>query len=225
MSLPESLQVFEFKAGNKNERTKKSGAVEVTVGRLEKDVAGVTSVGGKSVHLIAYDKTGKALASREAVSSSTSVSKRFQGVIDKLKVVVAVGMLECPFEIDVDLNGGQELALARSPQIPHRIRYSHQTVPNYSNYTQEELDRLKVIWKEADEQQWTDNLEIQLPKGPYSGQANWEVHFFGRDQSLFLPGNAIQGAQDISFRLDKGQLTAAQNPLPNFANPRPIDLT
>jgi predicted Zn finger-like uncharacterized protein len=206
VSLPDALQVFEFKIGEKSQRTKKSGDVEVTVGRLEKDVAQVSYTGGKSVRLIAYDQTGKALASRESMSSPSSVSMRFQGVIETLKVVVAVNMLECPFEIDVDLNGGKELALSRKPQIPTRIRYNHHPVPAFSNFTQEELDRLTVIWKEADEREWTDNLEIQLPKGPFSGQANWEVHFFGRNQPQMLSGNAIQGAQDISFRLDKGLL-------------------
>ena len=53
----------------------------------------------------------KDLASREAISSASSVSTRFQGVIATLKVVVAASMLECPFEIEVDLNGGQELKL------------------------------------------------------------------------------------------------------------------
>jgi predicted Zn finger-like uncharacterized protein len=209
VSLPDALQVFEFKIGEKNQRTKKSGDVEVTLGRLEKDVAQVTYTGGKTARLIAYDQTGKALASRESMSSSSSVSMRFQGIIDTLKVVVAVSMLECPFEIDVDLNGGKELALSRNPEIPTRIRYNHHPVPRFSNFTQEELDRLTVIWKEADEREWTDNLEIQLPKGPFNGQANWEVHFFGHNQPQILSGNAIQGSQDISFRLDKGQLGKA----------------
>jgi hypothetical protein len=71
----------------------------VTLGRLEKDVADVTAFGGKSVRLIAYDKTGQALASRESISSESSVANRFQGVIDILKVVVAASVLEFPFEI------------------------------------------------------------------------------------------------------------------------------
>ena len=148
----------------------------------------------------------KDLASREAISSASSVSTRFQGVIATLKVVVAASMLECPFEIEVDLNGGQELKLSRKPELPQRIRYNHHPVSTYSDFLEPDLDDLTVAWKEAGEHKRTDNLEIQLSKGPFSGQADWEVHFFGHDQPQFVTGNAIQGARDISYRLEKGQL-------------------
>jgi predicted Zn finger-like uncharacterized protein len=206
LSLPDALQIFEFKSGVEKGSQKTSGGIQVTLGRIEKDVADVAYSGGKSVRLIAYDKTGKALVSRETISASSSVSTRFQGIIDRLKVVVAASMLECPFEIDVDLNGGKELLLSRQPKIPKRIRYNHHPVSTYSDFLEPDLDDLTVAWKEAGEHKRTDNLEIQLSKGPFSGQADWEVHFFGHDQPQFLTGNAIQGARDISYRLEKGRL-------------------
>jgi len=206
LSLPVALQIFEFNSGDKKGRLKKSGGIQITLGRLEKDIADVTYAGGKSVRLIAYDKTGKALASRETISASSSVSTRFQGIIDRLKVVVAASMLECPFEIEVDLNGGQELRLSRKPEIPERIRYNHHPVPTYSDFSNQDLENLAVTWRDAGEREWTDNLEIQLSKGPFSGQADWEIHFFGHDQPQFLTGNANQGARVINYRLEKGQL-------------------
>ena len=206
LSLPDALQIFEFKSGVEKGRLKTSGGIQVTLGRLEKDVADVTSTGGKSVRLIAYDKTGKALASREAISSASSVSTRFQGVIATLKVVVAASMLECPFEIEVDLNGGQELKLSRKPEIPNRTRYNHHPLTTYGDFSEPDLEDLAVAWREAGGHEWSDNLGVQLAKGPFSGQADWEVHFFGHDQPQFVTGNAIQGARDISYRLEKGQL-------------------
>jgi predicted Zn finger-like uncharacterized protein len=206
LSLPNALQIFEFKSGDKKGNQKKSGDIQVTLGRLEKDVAEVTYSRGKSVRLIAYDRTGKALASRETISSPSSTSMRFQGIIEILKVAVGASMLECPFEIEVDLNGGQELKLTRKPEIPKRIRYNHHPVRNFSDFSESDLDDLAVAWKEAGEREWSDNLEIQLGKSPFSGQANWEVHFFGRDRPHLLTGNPIQGARDINYQLEKGQL-------------------
>ncbi len=208
LSLPDALQIFEFKSGEEKGSLKESGGIQVTLGRLEKDVADVTYSGTRSVRLIAYDKTGNALASRETINSTSSVSTRFQGMIDTLKVVSAASMLEYPFEIEVDLNGGQELRLSRKSEIPNRIRYSHHPIPTYSDFSETDLDDLAVAWREAGEREWTDRLEIQLSKGPFSGRADWEVHFFGHDQPQFLTGNAIQGARDISYRLDKGQLAS-----------------
>ena len=206
LTLPKALQIFEFKRGDEKGNQKKSGGIQVTLGRLEKDVAEVTYSRGKSVRLIAYDQTGKALASREAISSPSSTAMRFQGIIETLKVAVGASILEYQFEIEVDLNGGKELELARKPEIPERIRYNHQPVRNYSDFSESDLDDLDVVWKEAGESEWSDNLEIQLGKGPFSGQADWEVHFFGRDRPHLLTGNPIQGARDISYQLEKGQL-------------------
>ena len=204
--LPDALQIFEFYSGEEKGRLKKSGGIQVTLGRLEKDVADIRYSGGISVRLIAYDKTGKALATRETMSNTSSVSTRFQGIIDRLKVVVATSMLECPFETEVDLNGGQELRLSRKPEIPKRIRYNHHPAPTYSDFSNQDLENLAVTWRDAGERERTDNLEIQLSKGPFSGRAKWEVHFFGHNQPQFLTGTALQGIRDISFRLEKGQL-------------------
>lgn len=206
LSLPDTLQIFEFNSEDSKGSQKKSGGIQVTLKRLEKDVAEVTYTGGKSVRLIAYDQTAKALASRESISSPSSIAMRFQGIIDTLKVVVAASMLECPFEIEVDLNGGKELKLARKPEIPERIRYNHHPVSNFSDFSESDLDDLTVTWKEAGEGQWADTLEIQLGKGPFSGQADWEVHFFGRERSHIFTGNPIQGARAVSYQLEKGRL-------------------
>ena len=209
LKLPETLQVFEFKSGDQEGKSKKAGEIQVALKRLEKDVAEVTHTRGKSVHLIAYDRTGNSLSSRESIGSPSSVSKRFQGIIDSLKVVVAASMLECPFEIEVDLNGGKELKLARKPEIPKRTRYNHRPVRNFSNFSKADLDDLAVFWKEAGEREWSDRLEIPLTKGPFSGQADWEVHFFGHDRPHLISGNPLQGARDFSYQLEKGQLANA----------------
>jgi hypothetical protein len=122
--LPSMLEQLEFKAGEAYGSLKKTSGIYVKLDRLEKDVAQVKFRGGKDVRLFAYDKTGRALASRESMSTSSSVSTRFQGVIDKLKVVVIKETFEYPFEIDVDLNEGKELKLSHMPEIPKRMRFN-----------------------------------------------------------------------------------------------------
>jgi hypothetical protein len=137
------------------------------------------------------------------------VSTRFRGIIDTLKVVVAHKMLKFPFDVDVDLNGGNELTLSRKPEIPVRTRYDHQPLPKYVDLNERDLDDLAVAWKEAGDGAWNDNLFIQLPKGPINGHAIWEVHFFSKNKPKLLTGKSIQGIWDFSYRLGKGELKNA----------------
>jgi predicted Zn finger-like uncharacterized protein len=206
LSLPVELKIFEMKAGAKRGTQKTADGIRIVLDRLEKDVAQISYTGEKSIHLFAYDQTGEALAFKESMGSSTSIFNRFRGEIETLKIVVADKIFECDFEVDVDLNGGKELALSRKPEIPVRKRFDPKLVPTYKNYTDQDLDNLPVVWKEADESFWSDNLFIPLPIGPFSGHTRWEVHFFGKNKPQYLMGNTIQGMRDVSYRLDKGKL-------------------
>jgi len=209
LSVPVALETFNFKAGNQNASVREADGLRVTLNRIEKDVAKVTSSGGKLIRLIAYDQTGKALAAKESMNASSSAAARFQGVIDTLKVVVVRDMLEYPFEVEVDLNGGKELVLAREAEIPARIRYNHQPLPDYVDFTVEDIKNLSVTWTEEQQDGWSDRLSIRLPKGPFSGNAAWEVHFFGKNNPLVLAGNSVQSEQEVSYNLDKGLLNQA----------------
>ena len=86
--LPSVLEQIEFKSGEAIGNQKCFNGAYVKLGRLERDVAKVEYRGARDIRLFAYDKTGRALASQETMSSSSSVSTRFQGVIAKLKVGV-----------------------------------------------------------------------------------------------------------------------------------------
>lgn len=207
--LPSVLEQFEFKAGEANGSLKKINGVHVRLGRLEKDVANIEYRGGKDIKLIAYDRTGRALAARESMGSGFSISARFQGVISKLNVIVVKERFDYPFEIDVDLNGGKELKLSHKPENPTRIRHDSNPVRDYVTYAKADFDDLDVNWNEGDEMSWNDSLALSLPKGPFSGQVEWEVHFFAEDNPLYLAGNSISGFTDISFSLQKGELQKA----------------
>jgi hypothetical protein len=207
--LPSVLEQFEFQAGETKGSLKKGNGVYVKLGRLEKDIAKVDYRGGKSIHLIAYDKTGRALASRESMSSASSISSRFQGIIAKLKVVVVKERFDYPFEIDVDLNQGKELELANRPEVPARVRFDHNAIVNFVPFAKTDLNDLGVEWKEGGDMSWNDGLSIQLPKGPFSGKIDWEVHFFGNDKPLFFAGNSFSGSKDVNFSLQKGELQKA----------------
>jgi hypothetical protein len=169
LKLPADLKQLEFNANDSPGSIKESDGVWVKLGRLEKDVAKVNFRGGASTRLFAFDKTGQPLAAKESMSSASSVATRFQGVIDTLLVVVVKEMLEYPFEVEVDLNGGEELALLHKPEIPKRLCYDHHSIPTYVNYTEDDLSDLVVSWKEAGGMSWTDSLNVSLPKGSFKG--------------------------------------------------------
>jgi hypothetical protein len=120
--------------------------------------------------------------------------------------VVTREVLEYPFEIELDLNQGKELALTREPEIPTRMRFNHHPVPTYVNFTADALDNLVVKWSEGQERSWNDSLSVKLPQSPFSGHAVWVVQFFGNDRPQILAGNSTQGLSDFSFTVEKDKL-------------------
>jgi hypothetical protein len=211
LTLPVALEMVEFKADEPQGSVKQSKGLKVKLGQLEKDVVKVTYRGGKSGRLIAYDKTGRALGSRGSTSSPTSMSTRFQGVIDRIKVVAVMDALEYPFELEVDLNGGEELKLAQKPAGSVRLRYDHRPIPTYTSLTAEDLSKLQVKWTEDGKHSWFDSLSVTLPKGPFSGNAHWEVHLFGKDSPVLLSGNSSWDSRSASFSFEKGHLKKANS--------------
>jgi DNA-directed RNA polymerase subunit RPC12/RpoP len=209
ISLPARLKKMKFVSGTAPGTLREASGVRVKLGRLEKDVAKVTYQGGLSAQLFAFDKSGRALASKESMSSSSSVATRFQGEIQTLMVAVVQEMLEYPFEVDVDLNQGKELTLSYKPETPKRLRYDRQPILTYVNITEDELSGLEVNWREAGAMTWTDSLNVMLPKGPFSGDIRWEVHFFGENKPIYLSGNSFYGPRDISYGLPNGELQKA----------------
>lgn len=209
ISMPSGLKTMEFVSGSAPGTLKESGGVRVKLGRLEKDVAKVTYRGGVSAQLFAFDKSGQPLASKESIRSSSAAATRFQGEIKTLMVAVVQEIFEHPFEVDVDLNGGKELALSYKPENPKRLRYDRHPITNYVNITEDELSDLEVNWREAGATTWRDGLNVSLPTGPFSGDIRWEVHFFGEDKPVYLSGNSFYGPRDISYGLPNGELQKA----------------
>jgi predicted Zn finger-like uncharacterized protein len=209
LTVPVSLDIFYYALEDPIGSVKTAGGIRITLDGLERDVARISADGAKSLQIIAYDQSGKALATRESMSVSNAFSTRFYGIISALKVVVARNILEFPFEVEVDLNAGKALVLSREPEIPSRMRFNPHPIINYLDFAVEDLDNLNVTWNEGQADAWNDNLSIALPRGPFSGHAGWEVHFFDTNQPLMLAGNAVQGLKDVSFTLEKGKLKQA----------------
>jgi len=203
--IPAALEIFDFKSGKNKGSVKEADGIRITLDGLEKDVARVSS-SENSIRLFAYDQSGNALALKESKHAASSVAARFYGIIDLLRVVVIRDMLAYPFEVAVDLNGGKALALAREAEIPARIRYNPHPVPSYADFTAEDLEKLSVTWNEGRPDAWNDSLSIKLPDGPFSGDAVWEVHFFGADKPQMLTGNSVRGNKEVSYILDKDSL-------------------
>ena len=204
--VPAALEIFNFKSGGHEGSVKEAGGIRISLDRLEKDVARVSSNSAKSIRLFAYDQSGGALAAKESRHTAASASARFCGIIDRLQVAVVRDMLAYPFEVEVDLNGGKALALAQEAEIPSRIRYNHYPVRSYVDFTAEDIQQLSVTWNEGRQGAWNDSLSIQLPGGPFSGHAIWEVHFFAADKPQMLTGNSVRGDREVSYLLDKDSL-------------------
>ena len=210
MTLPARLKIFEFVSTNDAPgAVRESEGISVKLHRLEKDVAKVTYRGGVSAQLFAFDNTGRSLASRESMSAASSAASRFQGEIYRLQVVVVEDIFEHTFAVAADLNRGKELALSHTPETPARWRYDHRPMQTFVNYTENELDGLAVEWKEAGGMMWTDSLRVTLPRGPFSGDIRWEVHFFGEREPLYLSGSSFNSPAGFSYGLPNGELKNA----------------
>lgn len=210
IALPARLKIFEFVATNdKAGAVRKTDAVSVKLQRLEKDIAKVTFRGGASARLFAIDSTGRSLASKESMSGASSAASRFQGEIYRLQVVVVEEIFEHAFDVVADLNHGKELVLSHKPETPARLRYDHRPMQSFASYTEKELHTLDVEWQEAGGMMWTDSLRVSLPRGPFSGDIRWEVHFFGERKPVYLSGNAFKSSAGFSYGLSNGDLKNA----------------
>jgi predicted Zn finger-like uncharacterized protein len=125
LELPTSVALVEFKNGESAGHPKSSNGVSVKLVRLEKDVAQIAYHGGQAIKLFAFDRSGRCLASGESIISSTTVSVRFHGIIDRLMVAVVKAKLDYPFEIAVDLTGSKKMAAqqpSRTITEPHQLK-------------------------------------------------------------------------------------------------------
>ncbi|MGD9149482.1 MAG: zinc-ribbon domain-containing protein [Desulfobacterales bacterium] len=210
IALPVRLKIFEFASTDDAPGTiRKSDGISVKLRRLEKDVAKISFRGGTSARLFAFDNTGRSLASRESMSAASSAASRFQGEIYRLQVVVVEEIFEHTFDVVANLNRGKELVLSHKPETPARLRYDHRPMQNFASYTENELNDLDVKRKEAGGMMWTDSLQVNLPRGPFSGDIRWEVHFFGEREPVYLSGNAFQSPAGFSYGLSNGELKNA----------------
>jgi hypothetical protein len=92
---------------------------------------------------------------------------------------------------------------------PARLRYDHRPMQRFASYHEKELNSLDVEWKEAGGMMWTDSLQVNLPRGPFSGDIRWEVHFFGEREPVYLSGNAFNSPTGFSYGLSNGELKNA----------------
>jgi DNA-directed RNA polymerase subunit RPC12/RpoP len=208
LTVPTVLHIFEFNANDLQQTEQRIDGVRVVVDRIEKDIAQVNTQGADDIWLFAYDRTGGAISAKESIGSTHSKFVRFSGVIDKLQIVVALKMLNHAFEIDAGLNGGRKLELSHAPQVPPRVRWDFSPLTRHVVFTAEELDEFKVEWIE-DPKMWTQGLKVKLPKGPFSGKAQWETHFFGADAPRFVDGMPMWSGDEISYSVDREEFQKA----------------
>jgi hypothetical protein len=213
LTLPVRLVSVEFKASERKGIIKEANGVRVKLRQLEKDVVKVAYQGGKSCLLIAYDKTGRPLASKANNYGSMKASVQFKGIIERLKVVVGKEVVTHSFELVVDLNKGKELKLAEKPDSSVRLRYDSRLAPTYASYSEQELNGLQVKWIEGGNAGFSDVLSLSLPRGPVSGKARWETHPYGKNKPVLSKssGSAKEGRDFIykAYEPYLGQANAA----------------
>lgn len=139
------------------------------------------------------------------MGSADSKFVRFSGVVDTLQVVAARTMLDHTFAVETPLNGGRKIELRHKPQVPPRVRLDASPPKRYAVYTQKEIAGLKVTWEDEPDI-WSPGLTIALPKGPFSGKAQWEAHFFGADTPQWADGMPMQSNEAISYAVERKNL-------------------
>lgn len=205
LTLPTALHIFTFKAGGQTQTAQSADGIRATAERIEKDIAQVSAAGAKGLWLIAYDQTGRALSARESMGSADSKFVRFSGVVDTLQVVAARTMLDHTFTVETPLNGGRKIELSHKPQMPPRVRLDASQLKRYAVFTQKEIAALDVAWEEGPGT-WSPGLTIALPKGPFSGKAQWEAHFFGADAPQWADGMPMHSSAAIGYAVDRNDL-------------------
>jgi len=206
VSAPETVRVVEFKSSEKQNTWKSSGAVKVKVKKMDRDVVSVSFRGGKKAKVIAYDKTGKALAHSGSTWSDSSWSGKFKGVVSSIKVAVSTRLVEYEDEVWFDLNKGEALKLPETPNSDVRTRYDYSSSRIYDDIQMSELSELEVEWKEAVDNHRNDSLIIKMPKKNVKGNSRWQVNFFGKDKPIMLKGDAFSSNGDYVFSMKKGEL-------------------
>ncbi len=207
--VPTDLYIFDFKK-DAPEKIKKKGGVLVIAERIERDIAEIYSQGGSGIWLFAFDKTGKAISTKESISSSTGIFKRFNGVIDRLQVVVAGEIVEQTFDVEADLNGGGRIELSHKPQVLPRTRLEYSPVDEYLALSAKELADLQVEWFEDAAKVWsTQGLRITLPNGPGSGHTRWETYFYGEGREQSIRGTSYSSGNNFGYLVDSGKLKNA----------------
>jgi hypothetical protein len=124
-------------------------------------------------------------------------------------VVVVEEVFAHTFEVAADLNRGKELVLSHKPENPARRRYDHRPMQTFVRFTEKELDGLNVEWREAGGMMWSDSLRVSLPRGPFSGDIRWEVHFFGEREPVYLSGSSFYSPAGLSYGISDGKLKNA----------------
>ncbi len=188
LTMPSKIEIVEFNASDKPDTKKTSSNVTVTLKQLERDIASVEVDGGTSIHLFACDKTGKAIASSSGSWSSTTASRKFQGVIETLKVVVGKEKVTHDFSLDLAMNKGKPFPVPKEPTGTIPVRFDPQRMPEYVSYSKTDVQDMKVTWQESEKKSWNDGLRLSLNKLPYHGRVSWEVHFFGQNKPAIISG-------------------------------------
>jgi hypothetical protein len=205
-TVPTRLNELHFSLADPLETTRVAGNIPVRLMRLEKDVVEIGFKDNPGLFMFAFDRTGVALRVSESTESSRRITRRYHGQIHHIKVLVVEKQLEMPIELSVNLNGGRPYTLSHQPETPTRTRFDHSALTTYKSFNTGHINQLKVQWHEASESEWHDRLSVALPHGPFHGQTEWDVHFFGPESPVTLSGKPTHTHSRMNYTLEKGAL-------------------
>ena len=205
VTAPAEVVVLELDKEDVGKKKGENGSV-VTLRGIERDSVSISYKGAVDAAITAYDTTGGALSMSSGMSGGGSMSKNFNGIVDKVRVALVKQTTNFVFDVDLDLLKGKEEKLPEEPSDSVRVRYDSEAEPVYSDYIDEDFANLKVEWEESGKQMWQDRLFMKLPEKRFSGSSSWKVSLFGKGRGQLLGGSSMRSGTELSHCFDKGEL-------------------
>ncbi len=209
IEAPLDIVVFEFGKEDIGSQ-KQDGSVRVKLRSIEKNSISVSYEGGEKTKVLAFDATGGCISSSSGMSSGGSMSRNYNGMVERIKVVVAREMATFGMDFTCDLSGGQKEELPEEPDDSVRPRYETRMAPAYANYTEADFADVQVEMKEAGERGWQDKLSITLPRKPFSGSAKWAVLLMDDEKDVCAKGDSQISGDELAFSMEKGSLASVR---------------
>lgn len=194
------VQIFNATLDNIDEAQTKGG-VTVELSRIERNLVNASISrelplpDRKELRFVqpqiitAFDSEGRCLKSDGWSRSGDQVEASFHGEVASVQFGVVEEYIDVETEIEVDLNGGQEMKLPEEPADNIATRYEWKEKTEYKTTDPAALEGLKVEWVEADSE-FKSGLRLALPASANRYRATWELMWLNQDGPFLITGHS-----------------------------------